>query len=41
VPFLGDIPVVGWLFKAKKNTKTKKELLIFISPHVLQDIASN
>ena len=41
VPFLGDIPVVGWLFKAKKNTKTKKELLIFISPHVLQDVVSN
>lgn len=41
VPFLGDIPVVGWLFKAKKNSKIKKELLIFISPHVLQDIATN
>jgi type IV pilus assembly protein PilQ len=41
VPFLGDIPVVGWLFKSKKNSKIKKELLIFISPHVLQDIASN
>jgi type IV pilus assembly protein PilQ len=40
VPVLGNIPVIGWLFKSKSVIKTKKELLIFISPHVLQEIAS-
>ena len=41
IPFLGDIPVIGWLFKSKQKIIRKKELLIFITPQVLQDIASN
>lgn len=36
-PFLGKIPVIGWLFKSKSNTETKSELLIFITPRILQD----
>jgi type IV pilus assembly protein PilQ len=40
IPVLGNIPVIGWLFKSKQTIKTKKELLIFITPQVLQDIAS-
>jgi type IV pilus assembly protein PilQ len=39
IPVLGDIPVIGWLFKSKETVKTKKELLIFITPQVLEDIA--
>ena len=39
IPFLGDIPVIGWLFKSKQKIIRKKELLIFITPQVLQDIA--
>jgi type IV pilus assembly protein PilQ len=39
VPGLGNIPVIGWLFKAKKKERSKKELLIFISPHVLDAVA--
>ena len=34
VPLLGDIPLLGELFKRTQNTKTKTELLIFITPHV-------
>jgi general secretion pathway protein D len=34
VPLLGDIPWVGELFKHRRNTKTKTELLIFLTPHV-------
>jgi len=36
VPILGDIPILGHLFKrtAKQNSKT--ELLIFLTPHVVQ-----
>jgi type IV pilus assembly protein PilQ len=35
VPILKDIPVLGWLFKAKTNRKTKSELLIFLTPVVM------
>ena len=36
-PFLGDIPVVGNLFKSKSDSKRRAELLIFLTPVVLQD----
>jgi type IV pilus assembly protein PilQ len=36
VPFLGDIPVLGNLFKTKSRNKTKAELLIFVTPKVLR-----
>ncbi|WP_410500134.1 type IV pilus secretin PilQ [Chitinibacter sp. S2-10] len=36
VPMLGDIPVVGNLFKNRSNLKQKRELLIFLTPRVLQ-----
>ncbi|KAF1711394.1 type IV pilus secretin PilQ [Pseudoxanthomonas kalamensis DSM 18571] len=36
VPFLGDIPFLGNLFKKKGRQKNKAELLIFITPKVLQ-----
>jgi len=35
VPLLGDIPGLGWLFKSRKKTKDKTELLIFVSPTVV------
>jgi general secretion pathway protein D len=34
VPFIGDIPFVGEMFKRRQSTKTKTELLIFLTPHV-------
>ena len=37
VPLLGDIPIIGWLFKQNAVTDNKRELLIFISPKILQD----
>jgi type IV pilus assembly protein PilQ len=39
VPFLGSIPVIGYLFKGKTSSKTKNELLIFITPQVLEPVA--
>lgn len=36
VPFLNQIPVLGWLFKTKQKTDEKQELLIFISPRIVQ-----
>ena len=37
VPLLGDIPVLGWLFKNENKTDNKRELLIFITPKILSD----
>lgn len=34
VPLLGDIPLLGELFKRTEDSKSKTELLIFITPHV-------
>jgi len=37
VPMLGDIPVLGWLFKTKSETVDRRELLIFITPRMMSD----
>jgi type IV pilus assembly protein PilQ len=37
VPFLGDIPVLGYLFKTTTNINNKTELLIFITPKILRE----
>ncbi len=37
VPLLGDIPVLGNLFKNKGRNDTKAELLIFVTPRILND----
>lgn len=40
VPYLGDIPVVGRLFKQTTNTDNKDELLIFVTPRILKEGSS-
>lgn len=40
VPLLGDIPLLGYLFRATGNTKTKQNLLVFLQPTLLRDSAS-
>jgi general secretion pathway protein D len=35
VPLLGDIPILGWLFKNKTKASAKKNLLIFLTPKIL------
>jgi type IV pilus assembly protein PilQ len=35
VPFLGDIPILGALFRDKTDKNSKAELLVFITPHIL------
>lgn len=37
VPFLGDLPAVGNLFKRTARSSEKREMLVFITPRVLQD----
>src|SRR5690606_28800298 len=36
VPFLGDLPILGNLFKTKGRAKEKAELLVFVTPRVLR-----
>ena len=40
VPYLGDIPVVGRLFKQTTTTDNKDELLIFVTPRILREGSS-
>ncbi len=37
VPGLGDVPVLGHLFKFRKTTKTKRNLMVFLHPVILRD----
>jgi len=39
VPFLGDIPVLGYLFKNRRQVQAKQELLVFITPKMLDHSA--
>ena len=40
VPLVGDIPLLGYLFQRKQVTKTKTELLIFLTPQVASEAES-
>ncbi|MCU0669502.1 MAG: SPOR domain-containing protein, partial [Myxococcota bacterium] len=39
VPWLGDIPVLGWIFKSTSTTLTKRNLLVFLTPRVIRSPA--
>lgn len=39
-PLLGDIPLLGNLFRSTQTTKTKQNLMVFIHPVILRDSAS-
>jgi len=36
VPLLGDIPLIGWLFKSRADSQQKTNLFIFITPHIVE-----
>ena len=36
VPIFGDIPVLGWLFKARENFETGRELVVFLTPSLVK-----
>lgn len=36
VPLLGDIPILGWLFKSKEDQTEKVNLLVFITPKIIR-----
>ncbi|MFW5451007.1 MAG: type IV pilus secretin PilQ [Methylophagaceae bacterium] len=37
VPFFGDLPYVGFLFKTTNNEDTKRELLVFVTPKIIKE----
>ena len=37
VPLLGDLPIVGYLFKKTDRIDLKTELLIFVTPKIVKD----
>ena len=39
VPLLGDIPILGWLFKYRSQRQEKNNLLVFLTPHVINNPA--
>jgi general secretion pathway protein D len=41
VPFLGSIPIIGYLFKTRNESSTKNNLMIFIRPKILRDAAQS
>jgi type IV pilus assembly protein PilQ len=40
VPYLGDIPILGVLFRSKRVSSNKSELLIFVTPKILKEGSS-
>ena len=36
VPLFGDIPLLGWLFKARENFETGRELVVFLTPSLVK-----
>ena len=40
IPYLGDIPILGWFFKQRKENDDRSELLIFITPRIVNRSAS-
>ena len=40
VPYLGDVPIFGWLFKQRENFEQGRELVVFLTPTVLKGVAN-
>lgn len=38
-PLLGDIPILGWLFKTKRTTKDKSNLFLVLTPYIIRQRA--
>lgn len=36
IPILGDIPILGWLFRSHKTENQKSNLIIFMTPHIVR-----
>ncbi|MDE0119733.1 MAG: type II secretion system secretin GspD [Bdellovibrionales bacterium] len=36
IPILGDIPIIGWLFKNSETDRKKSNLIVFITPYIIR-----
>jgi type IV pilus assembly protein PilQ len=36
IPFLKDIPLIGYVFKRSQKSRSNKDLIIFVTPHVIE-----
>jgi len=36
-PFLGDIPVIGWLFGSRNNSRTKHNVVVLVTPYIIKE----
>jgi type IV pilus assembly protein PilQ len=36
IPLLGDVPILGWLFKFKRTRRVKDSLIVFITPYLIR-----
>lgn len=41
VPLLGDIPILGWLFRSRSKTVAKSNLMMLITPRIIRNPAQN
>ncbi len=41
VPLLGDIPILGWLFKSRRTAKDKTNLMVFLTPKIIRTPEDN
>ncbi len=37
IPFFGKLPLVGWMFRNENNSDQRSELMIFVTPKIIQD----
>jgi type II secretory pathway component GspD/PulD (secretin) len=40
IPFLVDLPVVGALFGFRNNKEVRRDLLILVTPHIVDDLST-
>lgn len=41
VPLLGDIPIIGWLFKSSTRVKNKTNMVVFLTPKIVRNVADS
>lgn len=41
VPLLGDIPILGWLFKSRTISKEKTNMVVFLTPKIVRTVADS
>ncbi len=41
IPLLGDIPILGWLFKSKRVETNKVNLVVFLTPRIIRNVADS